>query len=156
MSTKRCNCSRDYEAESEYFGIPGLQRWALATLNVALWDAWARTLGQPIYRLFGCSRKKIPVYGSGGWISYTDEELLEEVKEYQKRGFQAVKIKVGSPDQERDVRRLHLVRGSHRSEYEDHDGCESGNGRAIQRQPDRTGEASGDPLVRGAGLEYGL
>lgn len=101
---------QDYEAESEYFGIPGLQRWALATLNVALWDAWARTLGQPIYRLFGCSRKKIPVYGSGGWISYTDEELLEEVKEYQKRGFQAVKIKVGSPDQERDVRRLHLVR----------------------------------------------
>ena len=101
---------QDYEAESEYFGIPGLQRWALATLNVALWDAWARTLGHPIYRLFGCSRKKIPVYGSGGWISYTDEELLEEVKEYQKRGFQAVKIKVGSPDQERDVRRLHLVR----------------------------------------------
>ena len=28
----------DYEAESEYFGIVGLQRWALATLNVALWE----------------------------------------------------------------------------------------------------------------------
>ena len=33
---------KDYEIESEYFGIVGLQRWALATLNVAMWDAWER------------------------------------------------------------------------------------------------------------------
>ena len=96
---------KDYEIESEYFGIVGLQRWALATLNVAMWDAWARTMGQPIYRMFGCHR-----YGSGGWISYTDEELVDEVVNYQKRGFTAVKIKVGSPDMERDIRRLNLVR----------------------------------------------
>ena len=101
---------KDYEIESEYFGIVGLQRWALATLNVAMWDAWARTMGQPIYRMFGCHRKPIPVYGSGGWISYTDEELVDEVVNYQKRGFTAVKIKVGSPDMERDIRRLNLVR----------------------------------------------
>ena len=101
---------KDYEIESEYFGIVGLQRWALATLNVAMWDAWARTMGQPIYRMFGCHRKPIQVYGSGGWISYTDEELVDEVVNYQKRGFTAVKIKVGSPDMERDIRRLNLVR----------------------------------------------
>lgn len=101
---------KDYEIESEYFGIVGLQRWALATLNVAMWDAWSRTLHQPVYRMFGCHRKPIPVYGSGGWISYSDEELVEEVVNYKKRGFQAVKIKVGSPDMERDIRRLNLVR----------------------------------------------
>ena len=67
-------------------------------------------MGQPIYRMFGCHRKPIPVYGSGGWISYTDEELVDEVVNYQKRGFTAVKIKVGSPDMERDIRRLNLVR----------------------------------------------
>lgn len=101
---------KDYEIESEYFGIVGLQRWALAALNVAMWDAWSRANGQPIYRMFGCHRKPIPVYGSGGWISYTDEELVDEVVNYKKRGFTAVKIKVGSPDMERDIRRLHLVR----------------------------------------------
>ena len=100
----------DYEMESEYFGIVGLQRWALATLNVALWDAWARANKQPVYRMFGCHRKPIHVYGSGGWISYSDEELVEEVVNYKKRGFQAVKVKVGSPDMERDLRRLHLCR----------------------------------------------
>lgn len=100
----------DYEVESEYFGIPGLQRWALATLNVALWDAWAKTLKQPIWKLLGFHTKKIPVYGSGGWLSYTDQELIDEVVNYKKRGFQAVKIKVGSPDLGRDIERLHRVR----------------------------------------------
>ena len=99
-----------YEAESEYFGIVGLQRWALATLNTAMWDAWCRTLGQPIWKVLGGSACKIPVYGSGGWLSYTDEELLEEVLDYKSRGFTAVKIKVGSPDIERDIQRLHKCR----------------------------------------------
>lgn len=101
---------KDYEIESEYFGIVGLQRWALAAMNVAMWDAWSRTNELPVYKMFGCHRKRIPVYGSGGWISYTDEELVEEAVNYQKRGFTAVKIKVGSPDIERDIRRLNLVR----------------------------------------------
>jgi L-alanine-DL-glutamate epimerase-like enolase superfamily enzyme len=101
---------KDYETESEYFGIVGLQRWALATLNVALWDAIGKTLKKPIWKLLGCHTKQIPVYGSGGWISYTDQELINEVTDYKKRGFQAVKIKVGMPDMNRDIERLTKVR----------------------------------------------
>ncbi len=86
----------DYNIESEYFGSNGLQKWALAAVNVAMWDAWAKTLNAPIWKLLGTGMKKIPVYGSGGWLSYSDEELLEEVLGYKKRGFPAVKIKVGS------------------------------------------------------------
>ena len=98
---------KDYEIESEYFGIVGIQRWALATLNTAMWDAWCRTLGQPIWKVMGGSARKIPVYGSGGWISYTDQELLDEVLDYKSRGFTAVKIKVGHPDGiGRDIERL--------------------------------------------------
>ncbi len=106
----------DYESESEYFGIDGLQRWALATVNIAMWDAWGHILQQPIYKILGCHRKPIPVYGSGGWLNYADKELVDEVVNYKKRGFQAVKIKVGSPNIERDIERLRLVReavGSH-------------------------------------------
>lgn len=101
---------REIEIEHEYFGIPGIQRWALAALNTACWDAYARALSQPIWKLLGGSKKAIPVYGSGGWLNYTDEELLEEVLDYKKRGFTAVKIKVGSPDPERDIRRLNRCR----------------------------------------------
>ncbi|MCS3844594.1 mandelate racemase/muconate lactonizing enzyme family protein [Microbacterium sp. AK031] len=100
----------DYERESEYFGISGLQRWALAIANVTMWDAWARHLGQPIWKVLGSHSRKVPVYGSGGWLSYSDDELIDEVLDYKGRGFTAVKIKVGSPEIERDVERLRRVR----------------------------------------------
>ena len=48
-----------------------------------MWDAWGRTVGQPVWKMLGANITKIPVYGSGGWISYSDEELLEEVLDYK-------------------------------------------------------------------------
>lgn len=100
----------DYEKESEYFGHAGIHRWALGSINIAMWDAWAKTLGQPVWRLFGVCHERVPLYGSGGWISYSIEELLAEVTGYVRRGFRAVKIKVGSKELERDIERLTRVR----------------------------------------------
>ena len=99
-----------YEREAEYFGNVGLHRWAGGSMNVAMWDAWAKTIGQPIWKLFGSYRERVPLYGSGGWLSYSLPELLTEVTSYVKRGFRAVKIKVGSPDLEIDIERLTKVR----------------------------------------------
>lgn len=96
--------------ESEYFGNVGLNRWAAGAINIAMWDAWGKTLGQPIWKILGTYRDRVPVYGSGGWLSYSMDELLAEVTGYAKRGFTAVKIKVGSAELERDVERLARVR----------------------------------------------
>jgi len=52
----------------------------------------------------------VPVYGSGGWLSYSDDELVDEVTGYAKRGFPAVKVKVGSGEPGRDLDRLARVR----------------------------------------------
>lgn len=101
---------KHYERESEYFGNVGLHRWALGSINIAMWDAWAKTLGQPVWKLFGTHRNRVPLYGSGGWLSYSIPELIEEVTNYVGRGFRAVKIKVGSPEVETDIERLHRVR----------------------------------------------
>jgi L-alanine-DL-glutamate epimerase-like enolase superfamily enzyme len=95
---------------NEYFGHEGINRWAQAAVNIAMWDAWCKTLGQPIWKVLGASAKKIPAYGSGGWISYSIEELIHEVKTYAGRGFKAVKIKVGKPEWKEDWERLRLVR----------------------------------------------
>lgn len=100
----------DCAQEHEYFGQNGLQKWAAAAFNVAMWDAWTKEIGQPIWRVLGTTVSRVPVYGSGGWLSYSDEELLTEVMDYKKRGFRAVKIKVGSSDPERDIARLRKVR----------------------------------------------
>jgi L-alanine-DL-glutamate epimerase-like enolase superfamily enzyme len=98
------------QRESEYFGQAGLNQWACASLNIAMWDAWGKTIEQPVWKLFGTYRDKVPLYGSGGWLSYSMPELLEEVTGYVKRGFRAVKIKVGSPEVETDYDRLIKVR----------------------------------------------
>ena len=97
-------------SEHEYFGQEGLQRWALGLINVAMWDAWSRSLGVGMHRIFGVCRDDVPVYGSGGWLSYSDAELIDEVTGYRDRGFDAVKIKVGSREPGRDLERLRQVR----------------------------------------------
>ncbi len=99
-----------HDRESEYFGNAGIHRWAAGSINIAMWDAFAKTLGTPIWKLFGTHHDRVPLYGSGGWLSYSIDELLDEATRYVKRGFRAVKVKVGSPDIERDVERLTKVR----------------------------------------------
>ncbi|WP_316837315.1 mandelate racemase/muconate lactonizing enzyme family protein [Pedobacter nutrimenti] len=96
--------------ETEYFGQNGINKWAAAAINIAMWDAWARTVNQPVWKLWGVHRNKCAIYGSGGWLSYSLDELIEEVSGYKERGFTAVKIKVGSPNWKTDVERLRLVR----------------------------------------------
>lgn len=99
----------EHEKETEYFGRAGIHRWACGSINIAMWDAWAKTLGAPIWKLFGAQRDRVPLYGSGGWLSYSIQELLDEATGYVRRGFRAVKIKVGS-QLENDVERLTRVR----------------------------------------------
>lgn len=107
-ATKAFN--RDCDRHFEYFGDGGLQRWARGLINVAMWDAWARYLKVPVWRLLGSCVERIPAYGSGGWLSYSLEELLEEASGYVRRGFTAVKLKVGSPQIDQDVERIARVR----------------------------------------------
>lgn len=104
-------CDREFE----YFGAVGLLRWARGIVNIAMWDARGRQLGQPVWKLIGDGAKaqRVPVYGSGGWISYTDEELVAEATGYVKRGFTAVKLKVGAREGiARDLERIAKVRAA--------------------------------------------
>lgn len=100
----------DCDRHAEYFGNFGLLRWARGLVNIAMWDAWARHLGVPVWRLLGSYGTRIPAYGSGGWLSYSLDELVAEATGYVRRGFTAVKLKVGSPEIERDVERIAKVR----------------------------------------------
>jgi len=96
----------------EYFGNQGLLRWSQAAVNIAMWDAWGKAQNQPVYKLLGVTKEKVSIYGSGGWISYTIDELIQEVTDYANRGFKAVKIKVGSPKVSTDLERLKKVRAA--------------------------------------------
>jgi len=94
----------------EYIGQTGVAAWGLAAIDIALWDILGKSQCSPVYKLLGACRASVPIYGSGGWLSYSTDQLLEEVTSYVKRGFKAVKIKVGSKDKARDIERVKAVR----------------------------------------------
>lgn len=108
FDTKAFNDACD--SSFEYFGATGLLRWARGIVNIAMWDARARHLGHPVWQLVGEKARSVPVYGSGGWLSYSSDELIGEVTGYVKRGFRAVKLKVGSREPGRDLERIAKVR----------------------------------------------
>jgi L-alanine-DL-glutamate epimerase-like enolase superfamily enzyme len=94
----------------EYIGQTGVAAWGIAAVDIALWDLLGKQLGVPVCQLFGSNREQVPIYGSGGWLSYTADELLEEVTGYLKRGFTMVKMKVGRADIRQDAERVRAVR----------------------------------------------
>jgi L-alanine-DL-glutamate epimerase-like enolase superfamily enzyme len=94
----------------EYLGQEGLAMWAISAVDTALWDLLGRQLNAPVWLLLGLNTTKVPAYGSGGWISYRDEELADEVGRHIKRGYAGVKIKIGGPSLDGDVERVRAVR----------------------------------------------
>jgi L-alanine-DL-glutamate epimerase-like enolase superfamily enzyme len=94
----------------EYIGQQGVAAWGMAAIDIALWDILGKHLGCPVYKLLGAYRDTVPIYGSGGWLSYSTDQLLEEMQSYVRRGFKGVKMKVGSPYPRRDIERVKAAR----------------------------------------------
>jgi L-alanine-DL-glutamate epimerase-like enolase superfamily enzyme len=68
---------------------------AISAVDVALWDLKARLLQTSLVQLWGRVRKRVPIYGSGGFTSYTRQRLERQLGEWAQRGTKRVKIKVG-------------------------------------------------------------
>ena len=82
---------------------------AIAAIDNALWDLRARLLGVPLVDLLGRVRDGVPVYGSGGFTSYSDQQLTKQLAGWAEREFSMVKMKVGA-DPERDPHRVEVAR----------------------------------------------
>jgi L-alanine-DL-glutamate epimerase-like enolase superfamily enzyme len=74
----------------------GLSAFAVAAVDVALWDLKARLLDVPVVALLGRRRDAVPVYGSGGFTSYSLPELQAQLAGWAAEGIPRVKMKVGS------------------------------------------------------------
>ena len=90
-------------------GRPGIASHAIAAVDIALWDLKARLLGLPLVTLLGAARKGIPVYGSGGFTTYSLNQLESQLRGWAKSGITKVKMKVGS-NPETDVDRVRAAR----------------------------------------------
>ena len=77
------------------FGKRGIASTAIAAVDVALWDLKARRLGVSLLQLLGPARDTIPIYGSGGFTSYSDKQLRSQLENWVTDGISMVKMKVG-------------------------------------------------------------
>jgi L-alanine-DL-glutamate epimerase-like enolase superfamily enzyme len=90
-------------------GRTGPGAMALSALDVALHDLRARVLGVPLWKLLGAVRDRVPIYGSGGFTSYDDAQLHDQLAGWAAEGIPRVKMKVGR-DPDRDEHRLDVAR----------------------------------------------
>jgi L-alanine-DL-glutamate epimerase-like enolase superfamily enzyme len=94
-------------------GRQGIAATAISAVDVALWDLKARVAGQPLFRLLGARREAVPIYGSGGFTSYTVTELQEQLGGWIARGIPRVKMKIGKDwgtKADEDVARVRAAR----------------------------------------------
>jgi L-alanine-DL-glutamate epimerase-like enolase superfamily enzyme len=90
-------------------GRPGICSMAIAAVDVALWDLKARLLELPLVTLLGAAHDDVPVYGSGGFTSYSVDELRDQLARWVEQGIPRVKMKVGR-DPATDPRRVAAAR----------------------------------------------
>ena len=78
-------------------GRQGLAATAISAVDAALWDLKAKLLEVPLCTLLGRVRKSVPIYGSGGFTTYSLEELKQQLTDWVERdGCRFVKMKIGT------------------------------------------------------------
>lgn len=90
-------------------GRAGIAANAISAIDAALWDLKAKLLGLPLVTLLGDVRDAAPVYGSGGFTTYSVETLCEQLVRWVAAGIPRVKMKIGT-DPEADEERVGAVR----------------------------------------------
>jgi L-alanine-DL-glutamate epimerase-like enolase superfamily enzyme len=93
-----------------YVGRGGLASFAIAALDIALWDLRGLRRAQPLYALLDGRARSIPAYGSGVDLPKPLDALLRQVEGFLTRGLRGVKVKVGRPDPADDEARVAAVR----------------------------------------------
>jgi L-alanine-DL-glutamate epimerase-like enolase superfamily enzyme len=103
-------------------GRPGLVACAISAVDIALWDLKARVLDVGLADLFGRARDSVPIYGSGGFTTYSDEETASQLRTWvEQLRIPRVKIKIGEDEGaalDRDLRRIELARHAVGSDVE--------------------------------------
>lgn len=92
-------------------GRPGIVSMAVSAVDIAIWDLKARLLDLPLISLLGAIRESVLIYGSGGFTSYSDEQLERQFGGWVEEGISHVKMKVGR-DAAADQKRVKKARAA--------------------------------------------
>lgn len=92
-------------------GEAAISSTAISAVDNALWDLKCRLLEVPLVTLLGACREATPIYGSGGFCSYSDEQLAQQLGGWASQGIGRVKMKVGR-EPENDRHRAQVARAA--------------------------------------------
>ncbi len=76
-------------------GQTGYASHAIAAIDVALWDLKGKHLNQPVWRLLGGARRKVPTYTTFGMGGYDRAELAAVAKWWHGKGHKRLKMTAG-------------------------------------------------------------
>ncbi|MGD8810112.1 MAG: mandelate racemase/muconate lactonizing enzyme family protein [Gammaproteobacteria bacterium] len=98
-------------ARTDWVGPGGLQHWAIAPLDIALWDAAGKVLGQPLYRLLGGCRDHLTAYASDRlWYSLSLDDLAASARAHADAGYKGIKLRLSaSPDAAMQCERVRVA-----------------------------------------------
>ena len=105
------NCWRAMLRAVRNIGLPGIAATAISAVDGALWDLKAKLLDLPLVTLLGAVRDTVPIYGSGGFTSYSDLQLEQQLGDWVAQGIPRVKMKLGRHP-EADVHRVAIARAA--------------------------------------------
>ncbi len=91
-------------------GVHNIVLFAMAGIDMAAWDAYAQSLGQPLVRVLGGTPRPVRAYNSKGLGIMPLAPLAREAAALVKEGFSAVKLRLGRPDPKDDLAALKAVK----------------------------------------------
>ncbi|UMB61754.1 mandelate racemase/muconate lactonizing enzyme family protein [Lutibacter sp. A80] len=93
-----------------YVGRGGIASFAISAVDIALWDIRCKKLDQPLWKVAGGANNTCKAYCGGIDLMFPIEKLLNNMKGYLEKGFNAVKIKIGRENLQEDLDRIKAVR----------------------------------------------
>ena len=95
-------------------GPGGIFALALSAIDVALWDIKGKALNQPLWKLLGGHRDRVPTYASGSLRrGLTDDQAQRAAHTLVQKGFREMKTQMalpGNPTPAEEARRVRVVR----------------------------------------------
>jgi L-alanine-DL-glutamate epimerase-like enolase superfamily enzyme len=97
------------QVQARQLGHAGIAAMAISAVDIALWDLKAKLLDCCLADALPRFHESVPIYASGGFTNYSEQQLRDQVRSWAEHGFSSMKIKVGR-DKFADAGRVDLVR----------------------------------------------
>jgi len=103
--------SRMYDTIWHYRAPGRAALGSIGAIDVALWDLYGKSCGEPVWRLLGGHRDRVPVYADGiGYVDHSSEEVAALVKAHAELGYQAIKLHITTQECDPTIEKVRLSR----------------------------------------------